>query len=339
VTRTPSPYLDAVRRARAAVGALDVESAAAIAEAIRAYAEEIEAGLSSLTGRERDAAKRSAEIIRRAAMQMEASIADATARGVALAFSETLSVWRAATEAVAASRIPDALLGAVRVPNVTVAASFEAVQPQAVWRTLLREHVVDAASEAAAVVREGLVAGLRPQEIAPKLRQYVQGAEELNVLFPDGKIDLRKVPKELKGAAKRMKYNSERIAFSEASNARAEAELRHFAADPLVETVRRETSPNRGKVEVPDICDVLATQDLYGLGPGVYPVDQVPPLPHPWCRCENVPIVRDVERAGEPKPNPSLRVAPSEVSIPGADRLTERGAARIREHLATLVGA
>lgn len=33
-----------------------------------------------------------------------------------------------------------------------------------------------------------------------------------------------------------------------------------------------------------DICDQYATQDLYGLGPGVYPVDKVPER-HKGCRC------------------------------------------------------
>lgn len=33
-----------------------------------------------------------------------------------------------------------------------------------------------------------------------------------------------------------------------------------------------------------DICDQYATQDLYGLGPGVYPVSKVP-IGHKGCRC------------------------------------------------------
>lgn len=32
-------------------------------------------------------------------------------------------------------------------------------------------------------------------------------------------------------------------------------------------------------------CDVLAEQDLYGLGPGVYPPDELPERPHPMCMC------------------------------------------------------
>lgn len=35
----------------------------------------------------------------------------------------------------------------------------------------------------------------------------------------------------------------------------------------------------------PDICDILATQDLYGLGPGGYSKDKVPETPHPQDMC------------------------------------------------------
>jgi hypothetical protein len=35
----------------------------------------------------------------------------------------------------------------------------------------------------------------------------------------------------------------------------------------------------------PDPCDTLASQDLYGLGAGVYPPGQLPEQPHPHCRC------------------------------------------------------
>lgn len=34
-----------------------------------------------------------------------------------------------------------------------------------------------------------------------------------------------------------------------------------------------------------DVCDGLASDDLHGLGAGVYPVDDVPAIPHPQCMC------------------------------------------------------
>src|SRR5690606_3258478 len=59
----------------------------------------------------------------------------------------------------------------------------------------------------------------------------------------------------------------------------------------------------------PDICDLYANQNLYGLGPGGYPPDAVPSTPHPNCLCVRVAIVdrfhtrRELARLnGEPEP-------------------------------------
>ena len=38
-------------------------------------------------------------------------------------------------------------------------------------------------------------------------------------------------------------------------------------------------------------CDLLANQNLHGLGPGGYPADSVPPTPHPNCTCTQTAII------------------------------------------------
>lgn len=38
-------------------------------------------------------------------------------------------------------------------------------------------------------------------------------------------------------------------------------------------------------------CDLLANQNLYGLGPGGYPPDAVPRTPHPSCLCSQTAII------------------------------------------------
>jgi hypothetical protein len=58
----------------------------------------------------------------------------------------------------------------------------------------------------------------------------------------------------------------------------------------------------------------LAENDFYGLGPGVYPVHAVPLPPHPFDRCERVPITRPLERANDPKPAPGRQTSKIEVS-------------------------
>ena len=59
----------------------------------------------------------------------------------------------------------------------------------------------------------------------------------------------------------------------------------------------------------PDICDLLANQDLHGLGPGGYPTGELPPMPHPNDLCFQTAIIdehhfdRQVAREnGEPEP-------------------------------------
>ena len=56
-------------------------------------------------------------------------------------------------------------------------------------------------------------------------------------------------------------------------------------------------------------CDVYASQDLFGLGPGGYPADQVPATPHPSCLCSQSAILdrfalqRELAQLrGEPEP-------------------------------------
>ena len=41
----------------------------------------------------------------------------------------------------------------------------------------------------------------------------------------------------------------------------------------------------------PDICDVLANQDVHGLGPGGYPMSAIPENPHPNCMCYQTAII------------------------------------------------
>lgn len=59
----------------------------------------------------------------------------------------------------------------------------------------------------------------------------------------------------------------------------------------------------------PDVCDILAKQDLFGLGPGGYPVDELPPTPHPLDLCIQTTIMDErhferelAKRRGEKEP-------------------------------------
>lgn len=80
-------------------------------------------------------------------------------------------------------------------------------------------------------------------------------------------------------------------------------------------------------------CDVLATQDLYGLGGGVYPVMRTPPIAHPFCKRELITVTRDPNRFGDPKPHPPLQRTADQVAIPGASEMTDAKERRIRQQV------
>lgn len=134
---------------------------------------------------------------------------------------------------------------------------------------------------------------------------------------------------------RRLRYEATRIARTETMRAHATAAREQMASTPGVEAVEWVLS---GSHPVEDICDMYANADLYGLGPGRYPVDKAPELPaHPGCTCAIIPVIsaESIGRAlrGEPPPERGqpahespeawLRSQPEHVQ----DRILGRGAA------------
>jgi hypothetical protein len=86
------------------------------------------------------------------------------------------------------------------------------------------------------------------------------------------------------------RYQARVIARNEAVEAARQSSLESLRKQPWVHGVRWMLSPS-GKRK-PDVCDVYAGADLYGLGPGGYPADKVPTR-HVGCICGIVGIVDD----------------------------------------------
>lgn len=335
--RSLSAYRRAMFLARIRLGQIEEATARRLSEALDDFADLLAEGFSALPAEGREGAEAAAQIVRLAADELQDTLERAVGEGRRLAFDDTLTVWERAMRRVAAARgVPDRLLGAVRSPALTMAGQFDAVGSAATWRTLLRERVANAEAEAAALVRQALLQGTSPDELARRLRRYVAGSEGFDRAFDGTKIDLRRVPVAQRGAAEQMRYNAERIAFTEYGNARAEAEIQHFGRDPFVGAVQWTLSPDRGRARVPDECDLLAAADWYGLGPGVFPVGKVPPKPHPFDRCELMPVARRADELAAPKPDPDrvLRAErariPGEVSKERAERIRAQAEAAVR---------
>lgn len=345
-TKAPAPgaYRQAQLLARSRAGALTEEAAKNVVAAVDRYVDRLTLRLADLPAGT-DAARKVAlaaaiKIAKDSSVSLSAELTKAVTEKRAFAYREISGIWHEATRAAALSAgVPNALLGAVQTPALTMAGAFESLGGVPFLKSLSATGKA-AGLEVSQILRAGLTSNVRPDELARRLRPYVSGAEVFEKAFP--KADERfkamhtaraRLPKELRGAAGRVRSNSLRIAYSEIHNARAEAELQAFALDPLIHCVEWELSPFRGSHAGPDACDVFAVNDWYGLGKGRYPLDAVPLPPHPRDRCERVPVFRPPDQWHLPKPVKLKRkLKPSNASLGAlAKSVTAEEAKRIRE--------
>lgn len=287
-----------MQRARRLEASLGVQTAQTLEKIINEYIKRLRVQLGELPpGASRRRVEQTLEAFILTRNRIAVEMANAVVLGKRTARIQTMGIWEEALELIAPQ------LGARTAP-LTMIGAYANIGGGRNWRTLLNRDYQQYADVVDRVFLEGFVGGRGPDEIERRIRRWVQGADELEDLFEGDRIDLRRLTKEQRRRARQMLNNSRRIAFSEVHNARAEAEVQHFMTDPLIRAVRWRLSPDRG-TGGPDECDVLATADLYGLGPGVYPLNAVPTTPHPYDRCEREPVTRSTKRAGEPKPDPS----------------------------------
>lgn len=79
------------------------------------------------------------------------------------------------------------------------------------------------------------------------------------------------------------RYMANRIAQTELARAHQDQVAAGFMADERIEVVQVRLNPRH---PLPDICDLHARADLFGLGPGIYPKTRAPKPPfHPHCFC------------------------------------------------------
>lgn len=103
-------------------------------------------------------------------------------------------------------------------------------------------------------------------------------------------------------------YNALRLARTEINNAYRETLVTANASNPITLGVRWNLSNSHPR---PDICDVWAESDLYGIGAGVYPPGATP-LDHPGGLCYVTDVLRPQAQWGEQKKFYVLRNLPRE---------------------------
>lgn len=128
----------------------------------------------------------------------------------------------------------------------------------------------------------------------------------------------------------KMRYFANRIAQTELARAHAIQAGQELLEDDTVEVVQWRLSGAHPRA---DICDLFATVNRWGLGPGCYPKGKAPrPIAHPFCRCR-LRSRPDLTAAG------AVEDTESERKVLG--RYSERDAARLmgsRRKLAAVQG-
>ncbi len=108
---------------------------------------------------------------------------------------------------------------------------------------------------------------------------YMQAFEAQMSGVAEAKLDrLLKVAMEEK-----VRYFANRIAQTELARAHALVRANELMSDETISVVQWRLS---GTHPEPDICDIIAKTDRWGLGPGCFPKAKAPrPIAHPHCRC------------------------------------------------------
>lgn len=109
---------------------------------------------------------------------------------------------------------------------------------------------------------------------------FVQRLQRANAEDIDGLVE--------RWARDKAQYHAKVIARTETVEAHRRAYIASNAGKPWVKGYK--WSLGSGHDE-PDICDLLANQNLHGLGPGGYPADALPSTPHPSDLCTQCAII------------------------------------------------
>lgn len=135
-----------------------------------------------------------------------------------------------------------------------------------IWKTdrVLRKSLHD-------MIEQCVNQGLSAVEFTRAVEQY---------LLKPGPAWTTKIKPSVSGRGS-IKYNALRLARNETTVAYRSAHLLGAKNSIIVKGIKWNLSYSHPE---PDICDKWATQNLYGLGSGVYPVDKVPPG-HVQCMC------------------------------------------------------
>lgn len=146
------------------------------------------------------------------------------------------------------------------------------------------------------IVLSGITRGQSAVEMAKELQRDILGITSPRQI-PESLRWTSGISRAVRGRGT-IHYNALRLARTEIGNAYHEAEVMAAKASKVVAGLKWNLSPAHGQY---DVCDPLANQDVYGLGPGVYPPGSVPLYPHPHCVCFVTRELRPMKEWGIPR--------------------------------------
>lgn len=167
--------------------------------------------------------------------------------------------------------------------------------------------------------KDGLVLSDRVWRLSQEAKADITNRIQQGILLGESHVRVaRDVRQYVKGGA--LRYKSERLAMTEMAKAYKHANEQ--SVQMMRETSRFmwfekwELSPAHKK---PDVCDILATQDIEGEGAGIY---EKAPNRHPGCYCYIYPVYREKRTQGN-YPNVSTMEPKTEGLGKGQYRLAQ----------------
>jgi len=135
------------------------------------------------------------------------------------------------------------------------------------------------------ILTAGIAENMDPVDIARALTKYVQ--EGSATLVKDYPNMMKRMGKRL---PKDLNYEALRLVRTEVSAAHGDATVKSATYNPACKGLKWVLSAQHPEQ---DICDELANAEQ-GMGPGVYPIEDPPPMPaHPNCLCFFTEVVED----------------------------------------------
>lgn len=296
-------YHRAIAAARAQGLALTRVQANAFRRLLESYAEELASRVA--LGIARQGELETLRVARGIIEALTKDLALSTRHGVVVTSERVAEIYSRATFEVLLGSRPDLTVDFLGLPARAAQATLARPELARTFVSIRRES----SAFVTAIIRRALVRGATPDQLAMELRLHILGAESLPaaVLRDRRTIGYRVV--EALGYARetsnlalvrklagRVANRAHLIARTEIMAAEHETHVQGAIDSPIVRAIRWRLSSRHSHR---DVCDVLAEQDIYGLGPGLYDPRRTPPRPHPRDICiqEDV-LFEDPEQYG-----------------------------------------